>query len=47
MASSQNPKASLFTMINNSSINPITDPKEAIDFYMPLPDEVYHKWRKK
>ncbi|MEN6391425.1 MAG: hypothetical protein ABFD04_13505 [Syntrophomonas sp.] len=36
-----------FKKINNSSINPITDPKEAIDFYMPLPDKVYEKWRSK
>ncbi|HWP98786.1 MAG TPA: hypothetical protein VN426_18240 [Syntrophomonadaceae bacterium] len=31
---------------DNSSINPIEDPKEAIDFYMPLPDDVYKKWKK-
>jgi hypothetical protein len=36
-----------FKKINNSSINPITDPKEAIDFFMPLPDDVYEKWRTK
>lgn len=28
----------------NSSINPIDDPKEAIDFFLPLPNEVYKKW---
>lgn len=33
--------------LNNSSINPITDPKEAIDFFLPLPDDVYEKWRRK
>ncbi|MDD3268157.1 MAG: hypothetical protein PHX14_02455 [Syntrophomonadaceae bacterium] len=32
---------------DNSTINPITDPKEAIDFYMPLPDDVYKKWKQK
>jgi len=26
-------------------INPIDNPGEAIDFYMPLPDEVYKKWK--
>lgn len=36
-----------FKRINNSSINPITDPKEAIDFFQPLPDDVYEKWRPK
>lgn len=35
------------TAKEHSTINPIEDPKEAIDFYMPLPDEVYIKWRKK
>ncbi len=31
---------------DRSSINPIDDPREAIDFYMPLPDDVYLKWKK-
>jgi len=30
---------------NNSGINPIDNPMDAIDFYMPLPDEVYKKWK--
>ena len=30
---------------NQSGINPIDNPKDAIDFYMPLPDEVYKKWK--
>lgn len=29
----------------NPGINPIDDPAEAIDFYMPLPDDVYKKWK--
>ncbi|MEN6460886.1 MAG: hypothetical protein ABFC94_05895 [Syntrophomonas sp.] len=33
-------------MSNNSSgIHPINDPVDAIDFYMPLPDDVYKKWK--
>lgn len=32
---------------DNSDINPIDDPKGAIDFYMPLPDEIYRKWKKR
>lgn len=36
-----------FKKMNNSSINPISEPKEAIDFFLPLPDDVYEKWRSK
>ncbi len=36
-----------YNMTNdNSTINPMEDPKEAIDFYMPLPDDIYKKWKK-
>lgn len=40
------PQKPVFKVMENNSINPITNPKEAIDFYMPLPDDVYEKWRK-
>lgn len=29
----------------NDGICPMDDPGGAIDFYMPLPDEVYNKWK--
>ncbi|MEN6328315.1 MAG: hypothetical protein ABFD18_19170 [Syntrophomonas sp.] len=29
----------------SSGIHPIDDPVDAIDFYMPLPDDVYKKWK--
>ena len=45
--SNKKDSADFFKKINNSSINPITEPKEAIDFFMPLPDDVYEKWRTK
>lgn len=33
-------------MSNRSSeIHPIDDPVDAIDYYMPLPDDVYKKWK--
>lgn len=28
-----------------SDINPADDPAGAIDYYMPLPDDVYKKWK--
>ncbi len=31
---------------NNSEINSAENPIGAIDQYMPLPDEVYKKWKK-
>lgn len=31
---------------DNDGIAPIEHPSGAIDFYMPLPDEVYEKWKK-
>jgi hypothetical protein len=31
---------------DNSEINPIDKPSGAIDQYMPLPDDVYKKWKK-
>ncbi len=30
----------------DDDIRPIEDPAGAIDFYMPLPDDVYKKWKK-
>jgi hypothetical protein len=32
--------------ITNDDIAPMDNPSGAIDFYMPLPDEVYKKWKK-
>ena len=32
---------------SNDEIRPMEDPSGAIDFYMPLPDDVYKKWKKK
>lgn len=31
---------------NKSEINPTENPIGAIDQYMPLPDDVYKKWKK-
>lgn len=31
---------------NSNDISPIDNPTGAIDFYMPLPDDVYKKWNK-
>jgi len=33
-------------MTNTSEINPTESPIGAIDQYMPLPDDVYKKWKK-
>ena len=35
------------TIDDNRTINPIDDPQEGIDYYMPLPDDVYKKWKQK
>jgi hypothetical protein len=32
---------------DNRDISPIDNPTGAVDFYMPLPDDVYEKWKKK
>ncbi|KUG03753.1 hypothetical protein ASZ90_018846 [hydrocarbon metagenome] len=31
---------------DNSEINPTDNPIGAIDQYMPLPDDVFNKWKK-
>jgi hypothetical protein len=31
---------------DKSEINPAENPKGAIDQYMPLPDDVFRKWKK-
>lgn len=46
MKDTKKPVARSKTNNDNSSINPIESPAEAIDFYMPLPDDVYKKWKK-
>ncbi len=32
---------------SDDEIRPIDNPSGAIDFYMPLPDQVYKRWKSK
>jgi len=41
----KNAKKSAASMTNKSDINPADNPNGAIDFYMPLPDDIYKKWK--
>ncbi|MDD2620815.1 MAG: hypothetical protein PHC92_09135 [Syntrophomonadaceae bacterium] len=40
-------KDSIKPVDDNKTINPIDDPQDGIDFFMPLPDDVYKKWIQK
>lgn len=46
MKSAQKPGTNSDMTNDTSEIAPIENPKGAIDFYMPLPDDIYKKWKK-
>lgn len=46
MKSKKNAGDSSKQIDNNTEINPMENPIGAIDQYMPLPDDVYKKWKK-
>lgn len=43
----ENAKKSWAIPNTDDEICPIDNPRGAIDFYMPLPDDVYEKWKKR